>query len=180
LQALAEARAAAERFAHQPAEVALDPTMRAQLAERSSHLPELWGSGWLQPELGNYASLVERILALSQEGQPDQQIADRLTAEGVCSSRQQPISKELVGKIRRAQRRVGMRQQFRSEPQIAGEWTIHGLAQELGVRRTGLYTRIRNGTLPAHRHPGSGHYLIPNDPDVLALLQTERDTHLRA
>jgi Recombinase len=228
LQALAEAREAAERFAHQPAEPVLDATVQAQLAELSTHLPDLWGSGRLQPEhqksllrglirrvilsrpeparielrivwvsgaltpltlappvyrtceLGNYRPLVERILALSQEGQPDQQIADRLTAEGFCSARQQPISKELVGKIRRAQRRVGMRQQFRSEPQIAGEWTIHGLAQELGVRRTWLSTRIRNGTLPARRHPASGHYLIPNDPHVLALLQTECDAYLRA
>jgi DNA invertase Pin-like site-specific DNA recombinase len=227
-QALVEAREAAERFAHQPAEPALDPTLQAQLAELSSHLPDLWGSGRLQPEhqkallrslirrvilsrpeparievrivwvsgaltpltlappvyrtveLGNYELLVERILALSQQGQPDQQIAGRLTAEGFCSARQQPISKELVGKIRRAHRRTGMRQRFRSERQLAGEWTIHGLAQALGVRRTWLYTRIRNGTLPAHRHPGSGHYLIPNDPDVLAMLQTERDAHLPA
>jgi len=242
LQALAEAREAAERFAHQPAEPGLDPTVQAQLAEVSTQLPELWRSGRLQPEqqkallrslirrvilsrpeparielrivwvsgaltpltlappvyrtceLGNYGALVERILALverilalverilalSQEGQPDQQIADRLTAEGFCSARQGPISKELVGTIRRGQRRVGRRQQFRSEPQIAGEWTIHGLAQELGVRRTWLSTRIRNGTLPARRHPASGHYQIPNDPHVLALLQTERDAYLRA
>jgi Recombinase zinc beta ribbon domain len=228
LQALAEAREAAERFAHQPAEPVLDATVQAQLAELSTHLPDLWGSGRLQPEhqksllrglirrvilsrpeparielrigwvsgaftpltlapavyrtceLGNYGPLVDRILALSQEGQPDQQIADRLSAEGFCSARQRPISKELVGKIRRAHRRVGMRQQFRSEPQIGGEWTIHGLAQELGVRRTWLYTRIRTGTLPARRHPGSGHYLIPKDPHVLAVLQTERDAHSRA
>jgi DNA invertase Pin-like site-specific DNA recombinase len=226
LQALAEAREATERFASQPAEPVLDPMVQAQLAELSTHLPDLWGSGRLQPEhqkallrslirrvilsrpeparielrivwvsgaltpltlappvyrtceLGDYAPLVERILALSQEGQPDQQIADRLTAEGFCSARQRPISKELVGKIRRAHKRVGMRQRFRAERQIAGEWTIHGLAQELGVRRTWLYTRIRNGTLPARRHPGSGHYLIPNDPHVLAILQTERDAYL--
>jgi DNA invertase Pin-like site-specific DNA recombinase len=228
LQALAEVREAAERFAHQPAEPGLDLTMQAQLAELSTHLPDLWGSGRLQPEhqkallrslirrvilsrpaparielrivwvsgaftpltlappvyrtceLGNYGPLVERILALSQEGQPDQQIADRLTAEGFCSARQRPISKELVGKIRRAHRWVGVRQRFRFEGQIAGEWTIHGLAQELSVRRTWLSTRIRNGTLPARRHPGSGHYLIPNDPHVLAILQTERDAHLPA
>ncbi len=228
LQALAEAREAAERFAHQPAEPVLDPTVQAQLAQLSTQLPELWGSGRLQPEhqkallrslirrvilsrpepacialrivwvsgaltpltfappvyrtceLGNYGALVERILALSPEGQPDQHIADRLTAEGFCSARKQPISRELVGKICRGQRRVGMRQQFRSEPQIAGEWTIRGLAQQLGVQRTWLYTRIRNGTLPARRHPASGHYLIPNNPHVLARLQTERDAHLRA
>jgi hypothetical protein len=148
----------------------------------------VWVSGALPPltlvppvyrtaELGNYEPLVGRILALSQEGQLDQQIADRLTAEGFRSARQRPISKEVVGKIRQRQRQVGLRQRFRSERQIDGEWTIHGLAQELGVRRTWLYTRIRNGTLPARRHPVSGQYLIPTDPHLLAILQTDRDAH---
>src|SRR5262249_62137817 len=75
------------------------------------------------------------------------------------------------------QRQVGLRQRFRSQRQIAGEWTIHGLAQELGVRRTWLYTRIRNGTLPARRHPVSGQYLLPTHPHLLAILQTDRDAH---
>jgi hypothetical protein len=228
LQALAEAREAAECFAQQPAEPVLDPTVQVHLAEVSTSLPHLWGSGRLPPEhqkallrslirrvilsrpaparielrivwvsgaltpltlappvhrtceLRNYVPLVDRILALSQQGQPDQQIAARLTTEGFCSARQRPISRELVGKIRRAHRQVGVRQRFRSEPQIAGEWTMHGLAQELGVRRTRLYTRRRNGTLPSSRHPSSGHNLIPNDPRVLAILQTERDVHLPA
>lgn len=225
LQALAAAREAAERFASQPAESALDPTMRTQLEHLGTHLPDLWESGRLQPEhkkallrslirrvilarpdpahielrlvwvsgactaltltppvyrtteLENYASLAGRILALSQQGQTDQQIADRLAVEGFCSARRRPISKQLVGKIRRAQGAHGLRQPFLSEAQIAGEWTIHGLAQELGVRRTWLYTRIRNGTLPARRDRLSGHYLIPNDPHVLAILQRERIAH---
>jgi DNA invertase Pin-like site-specific DNA recombinase len=225
LRALAETREAAERFVNQPADPKLDPTLRAQLEQLSTQLPELWRSGRLQPEhqkallrslirrvilsrpvparielrvvwvsgavtpltldppvyrvteIGNYEQLVARVLALSEEGQPDQEIADRLTADGFHSARQLPISKGLVGKIRRAQGQSSVRQQFRSHERLADAWTVHGLAQELGVPRTWLYTRIRNGTLPARRHPVSGHYLIPHDPQVLAALQQDRDAH---
>ena len=41
---------------------------------------------------------------------------------------------------------------------VDGQWTIWGLAQEVGVHRSWLYTRIRNGTLPATRHPATGQY----------------------
>jgi hypothetical protein len=52
---------------------------------------------------------------------------------------------------------------------------VFGLAQELGVHRNWLYTRIRNGTLPATRHAVVGHYLIPDDPELLANLRAQRD-----
>ena len=55
------------------------------------------------------------------------------------------------------------------------QWTVFGLAQELGVHRNWLYTRIRNGTLPATRHTVVGHYLIPDDPELLATLRAQRD-----
>jgi hypothetical protein len=64
--ALAEAQEAAERFAHQPAEPALDPTVQAQLAQLSTQLPqlpqlpELWGSGRLQPE--HQKALLRRLI----------------------------------------------------------------------------------------------------------------------
>ena len=40
------------------------------------------------------------------------------------------------------------------------------------VDRDRLYARIKDGTLPATRHPVIGHYLIPNDPVVFAQLKT--------
>ena len=52
---------------------------------------------------------------------------------------------------------------------------MFGLALELGVHRNWLYTRIRNGTLPATRHAVAGHYLIPDDPELLANLRAQRD-----
>ncbi len=64
LRALAEAREAAERFARQPSEPPLDPTLRAQLADLGTHLPELWGSGRLTPEHKKelLRSLIRRII----------------------------------------------------------------------------------------------------------------------
>jgi hypothetical protein len=219
---LAEARETAERFAQHPPEPALDPALRAQLADLGAQLPALWQSGRLQPEqqkallrslvrrvhlarpvparievrivwvsgavtpltlnpptyrtteLGDYEQLASRVLVLSAEGHADGVIAERLMAEGFRAARQGPVTAGLVGKIRRAQGTVGVRQQFRDLERIDGCWTIHGLAQELGVRRTWLYDRIRAGTLPATRHPVTGHYLIRDDPAVLAALRAEQ------
>ncbi len=47
LQALAEAREAAGRFAVQPTTPALDPAMKAQLRDLGRHLPTLWARGRL-------------------------------------------------------------------------------------------------------------------------------------
>jgi DNA invertase Pin-like site-specific DNA recombinase len=147
----------------------------------------VWVSGAVTPlvvqplayrtsEMADYDQILGRIRALSQEGDSDQAIADLLNAEGFRSARRLPVSAELVGKIRRAHRIVGVRQQFRSQEHIAEDWTIRGLAQVLRVHHRWLYDRIANGTVPARRHPKTGHFLIPNDPLVLSSLQAERDT----
>jgi hypothetical protein len=119
---------------------------------------------------------------LSQTGASDWEIAERLSIEGFHSARQPTVSKELVGKIRRAQGGVAVRQQFRAQERIEAQWTTHGLAQTLRVRRTWLYERIVAGTIPAVRHPVTGHYLIPDDPLVIDTLRrqapTERRSHL--
>src|SRR5262249_5647207 len=47
LRALAAARQAAEAFAQTPSEPTLDPALRHQLRDLSTHLPALWTSGRL-------------------------------------------------------------------------------------------------------------------------------------
>jgi hypothetical protein len=228
LRALAEAREAAAHFAQRPPEPGLDPTLCAQLRDLSTHRPDLWASGRLQPEhkkellrtpirrvilarrspaqievkvvwvsgaatplvvdslayrttdVLHYDELVDRIGALSADGHPDQATADQLNGGGFQSARQRPMSAELVGKIRRSRGIVGVRQQFRSQEHIAEDWTIRGLATVLQVGHQWLYDRIAKGTLPARRHPQAGHYLIPNDPQVLASLRAERATLQRS
>ncbi len=151
----------------------------------------VWVSGAVTPlvlqpptyrtiEMRGYAHLATQILALSRVGLRDQDIATRLAAQGYRSARQQPITKDLVGKIRRAHGVDGVRQQFRSRDRIEGQWTVYGLARALHVRRTWLYSRIAAGTVPAHRHAVTGHYLIPDDPALLERLRAQRPAGRRA
>jgi hypothetical protein len=131
-------------------------------------------------ELAAYADLKARVLALSRTGASDQAIAERLSTEGFHSARQPTVSLETVGKIRRAQGGVAVRQQFRAQERIDGLWTTHGLAQALRIRRTWLYARVVDGTVPAVRHPLTGHYLIPDDPRVIDNLRRRAPARQRS
>ena len=55
----------------------------------------------------------------------------------------------------------------------------NGCIRALSVPRTWLYTRIRRGTLPATQHPHTGHYLIPDDPQLLAALHQQASAYRR-
>jgi DNA invertase Pin-like site-specific DNA recombinase len=128
-----------------------------------------------QSDVHGYAHFVERVLALGNAGYQDREIAQRLTAEGFRAARSPRISRALVGEVRRARGQISLTEQFRTQAKLEGQWTVFGLAQELAVHRNWLYTRIRNGTLPATRHPGLGHYLIPDTPEVMTTLRAQRE-----
>jgi DNA invertase Pin-like site-specific DNA recombinase len=128
-----------------------------------------------QADVQHYEHFVERVLALGALGYQDREIAQRVTAEGFRSARSERIPRALVGEIRRARGQISLTEQFRTQAKLAGQWTVFGLAQELAVHRNWLYTRIRNGTLPATRHPVIGHYLIPDEPALLASLRAQRE-----
>jgi DNA invertase Pin-like site-specific DNA recombinase len=145
----------------------------------------VWVSGALTPltvhppllrqaDMGNYEAFVERVLTLGAEGYQDREIAERLTAEGFRSARRDRVTADVVGTIRRARGQISLTEQFRTQAKIDGQWTVFGLAQALGVHRNWLYARIRKGTLPATRHAVIGHYLIPDEPELLASLSAQR------
>jgi DNA invertase Pin-like site-specific DNA recombinase len=146
----------------------------------------VWVSGAVTPvtlqpptyrttDVPRYDELADRIAALSGAGYPDKEIAARLTEEGFRSARQASVTAGVVGKIRRWHGGVATRRQFQSRDRIDGRWTTHGLARELNVRRTWLYPRIAAGAIPATRHPLTGHYLIPDDPALIADLRRQAD-----
>ncbi len=222
LRAVVEAREAAERFAQQPPEPALDPGLAAQLRDLGRCLPALWASGRLTPtqqkellrslirrvivtrpvpdtleakvvwvsgavtpltlhppiqhkeDVAGYEEFVVRVLELGAAGYPDPEIAHRLTQEGFRSARRPHISADLVAESRRARGQISLTEQFKTRAKLDGQWTVFGLAQELAVHRNWLYARIRRGTIPATRHPVIGHYLVPDDPDLLARLRAQR------
>jgi hypothetical protein len=128
-----------------------------------------------QSDVHGYAQFVERVLALGSAGYQDREIAQRLTAEGFRGARSPRISRALVGEVRRARGQISLTEQFRTQAKLEGQWTVFGLAQELALHRNWLYTRIRNGTLPATRHPVLGHYLIPDTPEIMTSLRAPRE-----
>ena len=223
LQAVVEARQAAERLTSQSPPPSLSPEMRDQLRDVGQTLPVWWQQGrftpaqqkallrslirrviitrpmpdiveakvvWIsgaismlkvyppvlrQADMADYEAFVARVLALGAAGHQDQAIADRLTTEGFRSARSNRVSVSMVAEIRRARGQISLTEQFKTQAKVDGQWTIFGLAQALKVHRNWLYTRIRNGTLPATRHAVTGHYLIPDDPTLFAKLQAQRD-----
>lgn len=128
-----------------------------------------------QSDVHGYEQFVERVFALGNAGYQDREIALRLTAEGFRSARSPRIPRALVGEVRRARGQISLTEQFRTQAKLEGQWTVFGLAQELAVHRNWLYTRIRNGTLPATRHPVLGHYLIPDTPEIMTTLRAQRE-----
>jgi hypothetical protein len=128
-----------------------------------------------QEDMSNYEQFVQRVLTLGQAGYQDREIAQRLTAEGFRSARRNKVTADTVAEIRRARGQISLTEQFKTQPKVDGQWTIFGLAQELDVHRNWLYTRIRNGTLPATRHEVTGHYLIPDEEGLLAMLRAQRE-----
>jgi DNA invertase Pin-like site-specific DNA recombinase len=133
------------------------------------HPPILRGA-----DVSDYEAFVARVLELGAAGHHDRTIAERLTAEGFRSARRSTVPVSLVGEIRRARGQVAVTEQFKTEAKLDGQWTVQGLAREVGVHRNWLYARIRAGRLPATRHPVTRHYLIPDDPDLIRELTAQR------
>jgi hypothetical protein len=121
-------------------------------------------------QLQDYEQLIARVLALSAEGYPDAVIAERLTAEGFRSARRSAVPRQLVEQVRRSHGVVSLTEQFRRRDQIDGAWTVGGLARALGVSGDWLRKQIAKGRITADRHPGTGRYLIADDPELLERL----------
>ncbi len=121
--------------------------------------------------LGEYDRLVVRLGELCAAGYQDGASARHLTAEGFRSAHYDHVPTTLVTRLRRQQGFPSLTTQFRQQARIDGQWTVWGVARALQVDRDWLYGRIKDGTLPASRHPVSGHYLIHDHPALLTQLQ---------
>jgi len=122
-------------------------------------------------DLADFDRLIARLAELSAAGHDDREIAHQLGAEGFRGARSTRLSADMVGKLRRAHGVPSLRTQLRRQARFEGQWTTAGLARHLGVPRRWLDARIIGGTLPASQHSLTGHYLIDDDPDLLASLK---------
>jgi DNA invertase Pin-like site-specific DNA recombinase len=122
-------------------------------------------------DLAEYPQLLARLTELAAAGHDDEAIAQCLAAEGFRGARVARLSAASVCRLRGLHGIVSVRTQMRTQTQIAGAWTAAGLAQQLGVHCKWIDLRIAKGELVAHRHPLTGLYLIPDQPDVIARLR---------
>ena len=123
-----------------------------------------------------YEAMLARTEQLWREGYTDPAIAEALTAEGFRSARSTAVSTATVLKLRRHHHWVSRYHLHRRAVRIDGRWTVHGLAQVLGVDRDWLYRRIARGTLGAPaliRTETYGLYLIEDDPQLIEHLHRE-------
>jgi DNA invertase Pin-like site-specific DNA recombinase len=129
-----------------------------------------------QAAVTGYAAMMARIEQLWQEGYPDTAIAEALAAGGFRSARSTSVSTATVLKLRHQHHWVSRYHLHRQAVRIDGWWTVHGLAQALGVDRNWLYRRIARGTLGAPaliRTEPYGTYLIADDPQLIERLRRE-------
>ena len=94
-----------------------------------------------------YDTMVERIRQLWAAGCSDLQIADVLSREGFRSAQREMVLAKTVMKIRHRHHWVSPSHQHRFADKIDEQWTIRGLARELGVESGWVYNRMRNGLL---------------------------------
>jgi DNA invertase Pin-like site-specific DNA recombinase len=130
--------------------------------------------------LTGYDPLVARIGALAAEGWTDAEIARRLQAEGFRSARHvDGVPLATVGHLRRRQGLRSLTDRLRGQTQVDGQWTVLGLAQQLGVSRAWVYRLIRDGVVPTSIDPATGHRLIPADPALLSRLRAKQRVQRR-
>jgi DNA invertase Pin-like site-specific DNA recombinase len=129
-----------------------------------------------QRQVTGYDTMVERTRQLWAEGYSDLQIADVLSHEGFRSAQRETVLAKTVMKIRHRHHWVSPYHQHRFADKRDEQWTIRGLARELGVESGWVYNRIRNGFLSesdVSRKPPHGNVLIRDDATLLARLRAE-------
>ncbi len=100
-----------------------------------------------QHPVTGYDTMVERTRQLWAEGYADLHIAEVLSREGFRSARGDRVLAKTVLKIRHRHHWVSPYHQHRLTDKMDEQWTIRGLAGELGVEWGWIYNRIRNGFL---------------------------------
>jgi DNA invertase Pin-like site-specific DNA recombinase len=120
--------------------------------------------------LPRYAEMEARVLQLAQSGIYDDEIAQRLTAEGFRSPRcGDEVLRTTIQGIRL---RHGIHAVWRSTrwPQVSGWLTVTQIAARLTVSENWVRGRIRRGAIKTRRE-ASGRYLFPDDEQTINALR---------
>lgn len=129
-------------------------------------------------DLTGAAQMEHLIVAASQQGVTDEEIAHQLSADGYRSPHGVEVLASTVKSIRLKHRILQKRSQ--SHPRrVAGYLTIPQIAEALGLTSHWIYDRIYNGSIQATKHPTRGTYLFPDTPTTVEQFQALKEGKLK-
>ncbi len=128
-------------------------------------------------QLSYYPALLARVTELAVAGRNNRQIADILNAEGFRPPKR--TSRFTGGQVRTLITQRGIRSQRKGRPAVLtslppGEWSVPGLAAELGMPTATIYNWIYRGWITAHHAPGSRNWIITADDEQMRQLRERR------
>ena len=128
-------------------------------------------------QLSYYPALLARVTELAAAGRNNRQIADTLNAEGFRPPKR--TSRFTGGQVRTLITQRGIRGQPKGRPAVLtslapGEWSVPGLAAELGMPTATIYNWIYRGWITARHAPGTRNWIITADDEQMRQLRERR------
>ena len=128
-------------------------------------------------QLSYYPALLARVTELAAAGRNNRQIADALNAEGFRPPKR--TSRFTGEQVRTLITQRGIRSQPKGRPAVLtslapGQWSVPGLAAELGMPTATIYNWIYRGWITARHAPGSKNWIITADDQQIRQLRQRR------
>jgi hypothetical protein len=127
-----------------------------------------------EQNVSGYDQMVARIQELCPQGYNDKRIAEQLTKEGFHSARSRSVTTRTVQKIRLKRGWILRYTLISGADEWDGYWTVNGLANQVGVNESTIYTYIYDKAIPPEsvlHEPNTGIYLFPKDNDLVEQLR---------
>jgi len=128
-------------------------------------------------QLSYFPALLARVTELAGAGRSSQQIAETLNAEGFRPPKR--TSRFTGEQVRALVTQRGIRRQHKGRPAVLtslppGQWSVPGLAAELGMPVPTIYTWIYRGWITARHAHGSRCWIITADDRQIRELRERR------
>jgi DNA invertase Pin-like site-specific DNA recombinase len=128
-------------------------------------------------QLSYFPALLARVTELAEAGRNNRQIADTLNAEGFRPPKR--TSRFTGEQVRSLITQRGIRRQHKGRPAVLtslppGQWSVPGLASELGMPAATIYTWIYRGWITARHAPATKNWIITADDQQIRELRERR------
>jgi len=128
-------------------------------------------------QLSYFPALLDRVTGLAGTGRNSRQIAGILNAEGYRPPKR--TDRFTAGQVRTLISQHGIRAPQKGRPAVLtglapGEWSVPGLAAELGMPAVTIYNWIYRGWITARHAPGTRNWIITADEQQTRQLRERR------